>query len=275
VGLRGPVALSIAGSDSGGGAGATADLKVFEALGVWGTVAITAMTAQNTAGVLAVHLVPPSLIAAQISAVASDIGVDAAKTGMLGSAAAVRAVVSAVGAAGISRLVVDPVLVSSHGTRLLADDAVAVVLAELVPCATVITPNVPEAQALAGFPVVDRDGMVAAAAALLRLGPSAVLVKGGHLADEAESPDLLCTSDGAVEWLEGPRLVALHTHGTGCVLSAAITAYLARGASVPDACRHAKEFVTRAIAAGRPLGSGIGPVDPGWARGGEGAGGAS
>jgi hydroxymethylpyrimidine/phosphomethylpyrimidine kinase len=271
--VRGPVALSIAGSDSGGGAGATADLKVFEALGVWGTVAITAMTAQNTAGVLAMHLVPPSLIAAQISAVASDIGVDAAKTGMLGSAAAVRAVVGAVGAAGISRLVVDPVLVSSHGTRLLADDALAVVRAELVPLATVITPNVPEAEALIGFPVVDRDGMVAAAAALLRLGPSAVLVKGGHLADESASPDLLCTADGAVQWLEGPRLAALHTHGTGCVLSAAITAYLAIGASVPDACRDAKAFVTGAIAAGRPLGSGTGPVDPGWATGAGGLGG--
>lgn len=254
------MALTIAGTDSGGGAGATADLKVFESLGVWGTAAVTAVTAQNSLGIAAVHLVPPGIVAAQIGAVTGDIGVDAAKTGMLASAAAVRAVLVALGSVP---LVVDPVLISSHGDPLLADDALDVVRTELLARATVVTPNLGEAAALVGFPVVDRDGMAAAAAALHRLGPEVVLVKGGHLADPAASPDLLSTT-GGVEWLEGPRLAVPHTHGTGCVLSAAITAHLALGADALVACRQAKEFVTGAIAAGRRLGRGIGPVDPGW-----------
>jgi len=265
MGLNGPVALTIAGTDSGGGAGATADLKVFEALGVWGTVAITAVTVQNTLGVSAVHLVPPSVIGAQIEAVARDIGVDAAKTGMLGSAAAVAAVIAAIDAAGIRRLVVDPVLLATDGARLLADDALDMVRDQLLARASLVTPNLAEAAALVGFAVDDRGAMLAAGEALRRLGASAVLVKGGHLADESTSPDLLCRAAGC-EWLDGPRHSSAHTHGTGCVLSAAIAAYLAQGDEVGDACRRAKRFVARAIAAGRPIGSGIGPVDPGWAR---------
>jgi hydroxymethylpyrimidine/phosphomethylpyrimidine kinase len=261
MGLNRPVALTIAGTDSSGGAGATADLKVFEALGVWGTVAVTAVTVQNSAGVHAVHLVPPAVVAAQVAAVTGDLGVAAAKTGMLGSAATVGVVATA----GLARLVVDPVIISSHGEPLLAPDALDALRTRLLPVATVVTPNLLEASVLAGFPVSDRASMVAAARALLDLGPSLVLMKGGHLADDAASPDLLFSLGGA-EWLEGPRLDQPHTHGTGCVLSSAITAYLARGASAAEACREAKRFVTAAIAAGGPMGSGIGPVDPGWAR---------
>jgi hydroxymethylpyrimidine/phosphomethylpyrimidine kinase len=258
---RRPVALTIAGTDSSGGAGATADLKVFEALGVWGAVAVTAVTVQDTLGVSAVHLVPPEVIGAQIAAVAGDIGVDAAKTGMLGSAGAVRAVVGSLAGA---RLVVDPVLRSTSGDRLLAGDAVAVLRRELLSRATVVTPNLAEAAALVGFAVADRAAMRAAAEALLGFGPEVVLVTGGHLADDRGSPDLLCRASG-VEWLDGPRLAVAHTHGSGCVLSAAITAYLALGADPVAACRAAKTFVTAAIGAARPMGRGTGPVDPGWA----------
>ncbi|MDQ6615611.1 MAG: bifunctional hydroxymethylpyrimidine kinase/phosphomethylpyrimidine kinase [Actinomycetota bacterium] len=257
-----PVALTIAGSDSSGGAGVVADLKTFEALGVWGTVALTAVTAQNSLGVVASHLVPPALIRAQIGAVAGDLGVDAAKTGMLGSADGVRAAAEGIRSARITRVVVDPVLISKHGDPLLAEDAWAVVRAELLPLATVVTPNLPEAAALAGMAVEDRDAMVAAAEVLRRLGAQVVLVKGGHLADDESSPDLVCGADG-VQWLEGRRLPMVHTHGTGCVLSAAIAAFLARGRSPRDACDQAKRFVAAAIEGAGPLGRGIGPIDPG------------
>jgi hydroxymethylpyrimidine/phosphomethylpyrimidine kinase len=279
--LERPVALTVAGSDSGGGAGIVADLKVFEALGVWGTVAIAAVTAQNTLGVSAIHLLAPEMIRAQIEAVAGDIGVDAAKTGMLGSAAGVRAAAAAIRAAGIERLVVDPVLTSKHGDALLAgdrragdgpsedapsedapsEDALDALRSELLPLAAVLTPNLPEAAALLDWPVTDRKAMVAAAEALRRMGPGVVLLKGGHLDDEAWSPDLVCSPDG-VEWLEGHRLAVRHTHGTGCVLSAAIAGYLALGRSPKEACAEGKRFVTAAIGAGLPLGRGIGPVDP-------------
>ncbi len=179
-----PVALSVAGSDSSGGAGVVADLKTFEALGVWGTVALTAVTAQNSLGVAAIHLVPPEVIRAQIMAVASDLAVGAAKTGMLGSAAGVQAVASAIRDARIALVVVDPVSLSKHGDTLLAGDALEVLRTELLPLATVITPNLPEAAALVGYPVDDRPAMVAAAQQLRRFGAQVVLVKGGHLADE-------------------------------------------------------------------------------------------
>lgn len=264
---RRPVCLTIAGSDSSGGAGVVADLKTFEALGAWGCVAVTAVTAQDSEGVTASHLVPPALIEAQIAAVASDLGVDAAKTGMLGSAAGVRAVVAGLRAAGIGRLVVDPVLVSSHGNRLLSADALDVLRRELLPMAMVVTPNLPEAGDLLGIQIVDRASMIPAAEALRRLGPQVVLLKGGHLPDRHSSPDLVCSPDG-VAWLEGPRSTTVHTHGTGCVLSAAVAAGLALGGDPVAACVAAKQFVTRAIEAGRPLGRGVGPVDPGWRRSG-------
>ena len=262
---RPPVALTIAGSDSGGGAGIVADLKTFEALGAWGTTAIVAVTAQNTLGVQAFETLPAALVRAQIESVVTDIGVDAAKTGMLASAELVSAVAGAVRDFGVGPLVVDPVFVSKHGDTLLADDAVEALRAELLPRARVVTPNLPEASALVGFEVVDREGMVQCAKELLSLGVGAVLVKGGHLADGEASPDcLVAAGDADPTWLEGDRIAGRHTHGTGCVLSAAITAELARGRTPVEACVTAKRFVERAIAAGLELGSGVGPVNPGW-----------
>lgn len=264
---RRPVALTIAGTDSGGGAGVVADLKTFEAHGVWGAAAVTAVTAQNTLGVQAFESVTPELVRAQIASVAADLGVDAAKTGMLASAEVVAEVAATVRGLGVEPLVVDPVLVSKHGDRLLTADAVDAVRQLLVPLACVITPNLPEAEALVGFPVRDRAGMERAAAALLDLGAEVALIKGGHLGGD-RSPDCLLAADAPDEaqWLDGARLPGRHTHGTGCVLSAAIAAGLARGMEPADACVAAKRFVERAIAAGVPLGSGVGPVDPGWGR---------
>lgn len=257
-----PVALTIAGTDSGGGAGILADVKTFTALGVWATAAVVAVTAQNTVGVQAASTISVDLVAAQILAVTSDIGVDAAKTGMLGSAELVEAVAFAVRAAGVSRLVVDPVMVSKHGDRLLAAAAVARLREDLLPLATVVTPNLSEASVLAGFEVADRDTMVAAARSLADLGPDLVIVKGGHLAG-GDSPDLLW-AEGQARWLESNRLDSANTHGTGCVFSAALAAELARGRTPVEAAITAKRFVTGAIRASFPLGRGVGPVDPSW-----------
>ena len=261
---RPPVAMTIAGSDSGGGAGIEADLKTFEAHGVWGTCALVAVTAQNTVGVQAFETVSPDLVRAQVRSVVSDIGVDAAKTGMLASAELVEAVADAIAADAVGALVVDPVFVSKHGDTLLADDAVDALRRRLLPLATVVTPNLPEASSLTGHDIRTRDDMVGAAEALASSGAEVVMVKGGHLED-ADSPDLVYAG-GDVTWLEGERLAGRHTHGTGCVLSAAITSELARGMDPTDACVAAKQFVTRAIAAGVELGAGVGPVNPGWAR---------
>jgi hydroxymethylpyrimidine/phosphomethylpyrimidine kinase len=259
------VALTIAGSDSGGGAGIVADLKTFEALGVWGTTAIVAVTAQNTLGVQAFETLPAALVRSQIASVVSDIGVDAAKTGMLASAELVSTVAAAVRDFAVPNLVVDPVFVSKHGDTLLADDAVEALRTELLPRARIITPNLPEASALVGFEVDDRSAMVQCAKELLSVGVGAVLVKGGHLTDGEVSPDCLVVAGAADPlWLEGRRIAGRHTHGTGCVLSAAITAELARGRTVEEACVTAKRFVERAIAAGLELGAGVGPVNPGW-----------
>ena len=261
---RPPVAMTIAGSDSGGGAGIVADLKTFEAHGVWGTCALVAVTAQNTLGVQAFETLSPSLVAAQVRSVASDLGVDAAKTGMLATAELVAAVAAAVREAGSPPLVVDPVFVSKHGDTLLADDAVAALRDELLPLATVVTPNLPEAAALTGIDIVDRAGMEEAARMLAAAGARVVLVKGGHLEGD-QSPDLVLADD-RLAWLEAARIPGRHTHGTGCTLSAAITAELARGMDPADACVAGKAFVTRAIAAGLALGAGVGPVNPGWER---------
>jgi hydroxymethylpyrimidine/phosphomethylpyrimidine kinase len=254
--------LSIAGSDSGGGAGIQADLKTFAVLGVWGTTAITSVTVQNTQGVTGVADVPADVVAAQIRSVAADIGLDAAKTGMLSSAEIVEAVADAVEEATIPNLVVDPVFVSKHGDPLLRDDAVDALSKRIVPLATVITPNLPEAAALAGFNVGSREQMEDAATAILDLGAGAVLIKGGHL-DEDRASDFFASSDGS-EWIEAERLGTTHTHGTGCVLSAAIAAHLARGSPLEEAVRAGKAFVTEAIRHALALGHGIGPVSPGW-----------
>ncbi|MFP5318037.1 MAG: bifunctional hydroxymethylpyrimidine kinase/phosphomethylpyrimidine kinase [Acidimicrobiia bacterium] len=260
-----PVALTIAGTDSGGGAGVTADLKTFEAHGVWGTAAVTAVTAQNTLGVQAFDAVSPELVRAQIESVVTDIGVDAAKTGMLASPALVEAVARAVRDFGVRPLVVDPVMVSKHGSRLLEEGADDMLWSELLPLATVVTPNLDEASVLAGFPVVDRKSMEEAGRRLAEAGPEVVLITGGHVPEEDSSPDLLVV-DRELRWLEGHRIDNRHTHGTGCTLSAAICAELARGMEPADACVAAKHFVERAIAAGADIGGGVGPVDPGWAR---------
>ncbi|MDP8976955.1 MAG: bifunctional hydroxymethylpyrimidine kinase/phosphomethylpyrimidine kinase [Actinomycetota bacterium] len=263
--MRPPVALTIAGSDSGGGAGIVADLKTFEAHGVWGTCAIAAVTAQNTRGVQGFESVNPDLVRSQVTSVASDIGIDAAKTGMLASAELVRAVADAVAEAGIEKMVVDTVFISKHGDTLLADDAVGAMRDRLLPLATVVTPNLPEAARLVDFVIDDRAAMERAAQALGDLGPEVVLVKGGHLGGD-DSPDCLVVSGSAPVWLEAARIPGRHTHGTGCVLSAAVCAELARGMEPADACVAAKHFTERAIGAGFELGRGVGPVNPGWER---------
>ena len=258
-----PRALTIAGSDSGGGAGIQADLKTFAVLGVWGTSAVTSVTVQNTQGVEGVYDVPPEIVAAQIRSVAGDIGVDAAKTGMLSSRGIVEAVAEAVADAGIERLVVDPVFVSKHGHPLLHRDAVDALRTRIVPRAALVTPNLPEAGGLAGFEVASRDDMRRAADAILSLGARAVLVKGGHLDDDT-ADDLFADGTDAA-WIGGPRIDTPNTHGTGCVLSAAIAAHRARGAPLIDAVRRGKAFVTEAIRHAAAVGHGIGPVSPGWA----------
>ena len=255
--------MTIAGSDSGGGAGIVADLKTFEAHGVWGTTAIVAVTAQNTLGVQAFESLPADLVRRQIESVASDIGIDAAKTGMLATAELVTAVAGAVRDFDVGPLVVDPVFVSKHGDTLLADDAVGALRDELLPLAAVVTPNLPEAAALVGFEISDRAGMESAAHALRERGPGAVLVKGGHLEGQS-SPDCLLAEGRDLVWLESERIEGRHTHGTGCVLAAAITAELARGMEPADACVAAKRFVEKAIIHGVELGAGVGPVNPGW-----------
>lgn len=256
-----PRALSIAGSDSGGGAGIQADLKTFSALGVFGTTAITAVTVQNTKGVAGYEALSPQIVADQIRAVVTDIGVDAAKSGMLASAAIVEAAAEAIAETRVPNLVVDPVFLSKHGHPLLPDDAVGAIRSRILPLATLVTPNLPEAAGLAGFRVDTRDLMEDAAEAILAMGPAAVLVKGGHLEDARGADDVFF--DGSeLTWIEGERIETPNTHGTGCVLSSAIAAHLARGSSLLDAVRLGKVFVTEAIRHALPIGQGIGPVDP-------------
>ncbi|MCA1841741.1 MAG: bifunctional hydroxymethylpyrimidine kinase/phosphomethylpyrimidine kinase, partial [Actinobacteria bacterium] len=235
--MKPSVALTVAGSDSGGGAGIAADLKTFAAHDVWGTCAITAVTAQNTVGVEAVEVLPPELVTAQISAVAADLGVAATKTGMLAGPGIVKAVAAAVVEWNLHPLVVDPVTLSSSGAALLSPDGVAALRRLLLPLADLITPNLAEAAALAGWPEPphDRKGMEEVADALLALGPRAVLVTGGHLSGEEAADLLIRRSDATRLWLTRPRVDARHTHGTGCVLSAAITARLARGEALAQA----------------------------------------
>jgi hydroxymethylpyrimidine/phosphomethylpyrimidine kinase len=257
-----PTALTIAGSDSGGGAGVQADLKTFFALGCHGMSAITALTAQNTVAVTGIHEVPPEFVIAQIDAVASDIGVDAAKTGMLGSAAVVDAVAQAVEAHELDKLVVDPVMVAKSGDRLLADDAVDAVRRRLLPLAQVVTPNLYEAGLLLGERIASVDDMRAAARRLHGLGPAAVVVKGGHAGGD-RAVDVFFDGDELVE-LAGPRYATEDTHGTGCTLAAAIAARLAWGDQAPAAVRAAKEFVSGAIRGALRLGGGHGPVNPAW-----------
>jgi hydroxymethylpyrimidine kinase/phosphomethylpyrimidine kinase/thiamine-phosphate diphosphorylase len=254
--------LSIAGSDPSGGAGIQADLKAFSARGVYGMAVLTALTAQNTRGVSGVHVVPPAFVAGQIEAIFADVRVDAVKIGMIATAGIAEAVADALAphAAGMP-VVLDPVMVAKGGASLLDPDAVAALRRRLMPMATVVTPNLPEAAALLDAPVTaTRDEMAAQARRLVDLGASAVLLKGGHL-NEPQSPDVLATRTDIV-WLEADRTPTANTHGTGCTLSSALAAELAGGAPLAEAARTAKSFLTGAIAAAGRLsvGCGHGPV---------------
>ena len=251
--------LTIAGSDSGGGAGIQADLKVITVLGGFGMSAITALTAQNTVGVQAIHAVPVSFIEQQLDSVLSDIGADSAKTGMLATPEIVEVVASAIRRHGVAPLTVDPVMVAKSGDSLLNDDAKQAMKDFLLPLAFVVTPNLPEAEVLCGFPVKDMESMKEAAKAIRELGPRHVVIKGGHLPGRAV--DILY--DGKdIETYDAPRLNRRNTHGTGCTFSAALAVFLGQGFEVKEAVSRAKAFITRAIASGVDVGKGCGPTDP-------------
>jgi len=252
------IALTIAGSDSGGGAGIQADLKTFQQFGVFGTSVVVALTAQNTVGVRAVETVPESMIAAQLTALAEDLPPAALKTGMLAEAGVVRQAARAIRENGRSPLVVDPVMVSTSGARLLTAEAEDVIREDLLPLAELVTPNIDEAAILTGRVVHDVPTMERAAATMLRFGAGAVLVKGGHLAGDIT--DVLATP-GGVRRFTHPRIETTSTHGTGCTLSAAITAGLALGQPLEQAIATALDFVHRAIASAPNLGAGHGPLN--------------
>lgn len=256
-----PIAVTIAGSDSGGGAGIQADLKTFSALGVYGASVIAALTAQNTRGVSAIHDVPPSFITAQIDAVFSDLDVSAVKIGMLSQPAAIRAVADGLEKYRQEKVVLDPVMVAASGDRLLAPDAIETLRSVLIPRALVLTPNLPEAAALLETTIAETEAqMQEQGEKLLALGARAVLVKGGH-GSGPESVDLLVTPD-AVARLAAGRIETRNTHGTGCTLSSAIAAGLAKGLDLAEAVREAKAYLTAAIAAADRLsiGQGHGPL---------------
>ena len=254
-----PVALTIAGSDSGGGAGIQADLKTFQAFGVFGTSAITAITAQNTRGVSGVHPIPIDMVRAQISAVVSDLFPTACKTGMLATAELVHAVASSIRDYKLAHYVLDPVMVASSGDRLLDANAQDTLRSELLPLAEVVTPNLDEATILCGFPVEDEDSMRKAARLLVSLGAQSALVKGGHL-QGGRVVDILFDGVKEHRW-ERDRLETRSTHGTGCTLSAGITAGLALGHSLVEATAGALEFVHAALVSAPGLGSGHGPLN--------------
>jgi hydroxymethylpyrimidine/phosphomethylpyrimidine kinase len=253
--------MTIAGSDSGGGAGIQADLKTFQALGVYGASTVTAITAQNTLAVTAVHEIPTEVIAAQIDAVMSDIGVDAAKTGMLSSADIISTVAGRVRHWRVERLVIDPVMVAKSGDRLLREDAVAALVHDLLPLALVLTPNVPEAEVLVGRELRSEEEFRQAAREIVAMGPRAVVMKGGHR--EGDATDLFFDGRDFLE-LQSERFATPNTHGTGCTFSAAIAAGLARGLDVREAVTEAKHYVSEAIRRSVPLGGGHGPVAHDW-----------
>lgn len=257
-----PTALTIAGSDSGGGAGAQADLKTFLGCRVHGMSALTAVTVQNSLGVSAFYELPPHAVAEQIEAVATDIGVGAAKTGMLASAPIMAAIADAVRRLAVAPLVVDPVAASQHGDPLLTPDALDTLRAVILPLATLVTPNLAEVALLTGIEVRSRADMDDAARALHDLGPRWVLVKGGHLPGAA-AVDVLYDGTSFTEF-SAQRHVTAHTHGSGDTLAAAITAGLARGLDVPAAVAAGKRFVSGAVADSFPLGAGLGPVGHFW-----------
>lgn len=255
-----PCVLAVAGSDSAGGAGIQADLKTMLALGVHGMTVVCAVTAQNSVGVQGYWEMSAEAVAAQLNSVLGDIGVQAVKTGMLASATIVETVCGILAGVG-APVVVDPVAVSKHGDSLLSAGTVEAVKEHLLPLATVVTPNLLEAQLLTGIQISDEAGMLKAAEVIYGLGPRWVLVKGGHL--PGNPVDLLYDGRQAIRY-PGQRIESRHTHGTGCTLASAIASYLAKGAGVPGAVKSAKEYVAGAIRGGFPLGAGIGPVDHAW-----------
>ncbi len=252
-----PVAMTIAGSDSGGGAGVQADLKTFSALGVYGASTLTAITAQNTVAVTAVHEIPIEIIAAQIEAVVTDIGVDAVKTGMLSSPAIVQVVAREVQRHGVANLVVDPVMVAKSGDALLREEAVDSVRTQLLPLAALVTPNLPEAETLTGMTISSEQDVKEAAARILGMGARAVVIKGGHR--EGPASDLFYDGNDFAEFTS-ERIDTVNTHGTGCTFASAAAAGLAQGMTVLDAVAQAKRYVTEAIRNSYPLGRGHGPV---------------
>ena len=258
--------LSIAGSDSGGGAGIQADLKTFSALGCYGMTAITAITAQNTQGVRAIHGVPPDILRAQIEAVVEDIGVDAVKIGMLHSPEVVQVVADAIRRYQLPNVVLDPVMVATSGDRLIATETVDVLVRELFPLAQVVTPNLDEAALLLGRPIAGIEALDAAAQALRALGAPAALLKGGHLPGDWVV-DVLALSDGTCQHLASQRIATHNGHGTGCTLSSAIASHLALGAPLPHAVERARAYILGAIAAGADVttGRGHGPLNHGYA----------
>ncbi len=263
--LRYARVLTIAGSDSGGGAGIQADLKTFAALGCFGMSALTALTAQNTMGVRAIHAVPLDMLEAQIAAVVEDIGVDAVKIGMLHSAATVHSVAAALDRHGLSRVVLDPVMVATSGATLIDREAITVLVEMMFPRALLITPNLDEASLLVGRALSSEADMEAAARQMLAMGARAVLLKGGHLQGDTVS-DLLLAAGAEPLWMRAPRIPSANTHGTGCTLSSAIASHLALGASLPEAVQQARAYVRGALEAGAAVrtGAGSGPLNHGW-----------
>lgn len=261
-----PRVLSIAGSDSGGGAGIQADLKTFAALGCYGMTAITALTAQNTRGVRAIHGVPPDMLRQQIDAVVEDIGLHALKIGMLHAPDIVQTVADAIDRHALVNVVLDPVMVATSGAVLIENPAIAALVRELFGRANLVTPNLDEAALLVGRPLSSEQDMEAAAHELLAMGARAVLLKGGHLKGEQVS-DLLLLPNGVPTWMRAPRIHSANTHGTGCTLSSAIAAHLALGASLLDAVQAARAFVRAALEAGAKVrtGAGSGPLNHGHA----------
>ena len=257
--MRGRV-LIVAGSDSGGGAGIQADIKTVTALGGFAMTAVTALTAQNTEGVFAIHEVPPGFVAQQMRVVLSDIGADCIKIGMLHRPEIIEAVAAVLvaEAAGVP-VVVDPVMVAKGGAALLAPEAMNCLKERMVPCAAVLTPNLPEAEAMSGISIADRDDMERVGAALLALGPDAVLLKGGHLEGEVVT-DLLF-AEGGTQAFEGPRIATTSTHGTGCTLASAVAASLTQGIGMGQAVARARDYVRRAIETAPGLGRGHGPLN--------------
>ena len=256
-----PVMLSVAGSDPSGGAGIQADLKTAAALGTYGATVITALTAQNTLGVTGIHAVPADFVVAQYEAVVTDLDVSAVKIGMLGSIEVIEAVAGMLRRRPVPAVVLDPVMVATSGDRLVPAGVEAAIRDLLLPLATVITPNVPEAAVLTGLPVCTIEEMIEAGQALVALGAAHALVKGGHLGG-ADSVDVLVSAEGVLR-LEAPRVDTANTHGTGCTLSSAIASYLAQGDPVVPAVTAAKDYLTRALVSGAEhrIGHGHGPVD--------------